>query len=115
MNPNVGLGLTNIVAALVIIVVSVPLVKHKVKMNRLYGIRLPKAFESSANWYRINAYGGRQLIVWQIPVLLAGVVCLFIPMQTMQQAASSLLLGVGPLVVCNAIALVRIVRYAKRL
>lgn len=46
--------LVGVLAALV----SIPLILRKVPMNRLYGIRVKRAFASERNWYAINAYGG---------------------------------------------------------
>jgi len=76
---NIMLGLTNSLTGLLLIAVCVPLAKRKVKMNRWYGMRLPKAFKSEENWYKINAYGGRLFIYWAIPLVLGGIVSLFLP------------------------------------
>ena len=62
MTNNVMIGLTDICTGLILIAVCLPLVKKKVKMNRWYGIRVPKAFRSEEDWYKINEYGGRQLM-----------------------------------------------------
>ncbi len=64
MELNAVLGLVNIAGACLMVGISLPLVKRKIKMNGLYGIRIAKAFESEDNWYSINEYGGRQLIIW---------------------------------------------------
>jgi hypothetical protein len=50
--------------------ISVPLVLRMIPRNRFYGIRIPKAFKSDPNWYDINAYGGKLLLVYG--VLLTG-------------------------------------------
>ena len=41
---------------------AVPLIMRKVPMNRVYGIRIRKAFISDSNWYALNAYGGKWLL-----------------------------------------------------
>ena len=41
-----------------VILVSLPLVLRMVPMNRVYGIRVSKAFASEQNWYQINTWGG---------------------------------------------------------
>jgi uncharacterized membrane protein len=46
------------------ILVSVPLAMRVVPMNRFYGVRHRKAFASKHNWYEINAYGGRLLMLF---------------------------------------------------
>jgi SdpI/YfhL protein family len=53
-------------------VLSLPLVFRKVPMNRAYGVRIPKAFESERSWYAINAYGGRLLLVYGLLLVLYG-------------------------------------------
>jgi hypothetical protein len=45
---------------------SVPLVLRRVPMNHVYGVRIAKAFVSDRNWYEINAYGGRLLLVFGV-------------------------------------------------
>ena len=59
MEPNVIFGLLDIVSGVLIIGISIPLVKRKIKMNRFYGFRIRKAFESDEIWYDLNAYGGK--------------------------------------------------------
>ncbi|MEM8954275.1 MAG: SdpI family protein [Verrucomicrobiota bacterium] len=67
------LGISHIIVALVIIGVSVPLMMKRIPMNRAYGVRIPIAFESDENWYRVNQYGGKVLMIWSLPVLIIGI------------------------------------------
>ena len=61
-------------AALLIIGVSLPLVKRKIKRNRWYGVRIPEAFKSEERWLEINEYGGRLLLRWGIEIaVMAGI------------------------------------------
>lgn len=53
---------------------SLPLVLRAVPMNRLYGIRIPKAFASDSNWYAINAYGGRLLGLYGLAIVAFGLI-----------------------------------------
>lgn len=69
---------TNIIIAIVLSALSVPLIYRKIPMNKWYGVRFPQSFRSEKNWYDINAYGGKILIVWMIPVLLFGIMGLII-------------------------------------
>jgi len=41
-------------------------------MNRFYGIRVRKAFVSERNWYEVNAYGGKLLLVFGLSLLVFG-------------------------------------------
>ena len=58
----------------VFIAVSVPLVARMVPMNRWYGVRTRKAFASEENWYELNAYGGKLLVVYGAFLVVAGLV-----------------------------------------
>jgi hypothetical protein len=78
MEPNIIFGLINIATALLIIGLSLPLVKHKIKMNHLYGILIRKSFESEENWNKINEYGGKQLIIWSVPLIVVGFYLFFL-------------------------------------
>jgi hypothetical protein len=57
--PYVLMGIGGLTAA-----VSIPLVMRWIPMNMLYGVRIKKAFVSDRNWYGINAYGGKLLLVY---------------------------------------------------
>ena len=59
-------------AGLIVIGISIPLILRRIPMNRFYGVRLPKSFASDANWYAINAYGGRVLAVAGAIISLVG-------------------------------------------
>jgi hypothetical protein len=103
---------SNIGAGLVFILISLPLLKGKIPMNYFYGMRIRRAFESDENWYRINRYGARQLILWSIPVILTGVAALFIPFD--EQKNLPLILLFAPAVAALASAFVTY-RYARTL
>ncbi len=65
MNP---VAILHIVVALLVIGLSVPLVKRKIKMNPWYGIRIPESFKSPERWFEINQYGGRLMLWWGIAI-----------------------------------------------
>jgi hypothetical protein len=79
---NIYLGSMLVGLAVLFIALSIPLMKRKVKMNPWYGVRIPKSFESEENWYRINAYGGKRLIVWSSLPALVGIVAFFLPLDS---------------------------------
>lgn len=91
-------GLLNIIAGLIFILVSIPLVRRKIGPNGWYGFRIAKAFESEENWYRINEYGGRQMIKWSAVIILIGVVALFIPLGP-EDHVLALLFGLAPVLI----------------
>ena len=115
MNPNIVFGLVNIGCALLLIGISIPLVKRKIKMNSLYGIRIEKSFQSEANWYNINAYGGKELIIWSVPIILTGIVSFVLTTTSVYKAALPFFLVIGVIPVCVLIAIIRILIYAKKL
>ena len=92
------LGISNICAAAVFILLSIPLLKRKVPMNRWYGARFKKSFESEENWYRINAYSAKQVMIWSVPLLLMGIVTLFLPLEGHTRLTQ--LVACAPLLIC---------------
>lgn len=48
---------------------AIPLILRRVPMNRVYGIRVPKAFVSPHNWYELNAYGGKLLLAFGLALV----------------------------------------------
>ena len=105
----------NIACALLFIGISIPLVKNKIKMNSWYGVRIEKSFKSKENWYKINSYGGKELIIWSIPIIISGIICFFVPASYEHKDLQFLLLGIGPITLCLAIAVIRIFIYANKL
>ncbi len=104
---NIGMGL-------LFIAISIPLVLRMIPMNGLYGFRIPKAFISAELWYDINAYGGKQMILWSfimIAVSIAGFFLVNAPASLMALLAAS----VGPVVIFPSIAVVVTLVYAARL
>jgi hypothetical protein len=76
---NILFGLMNTFLSFILICISIPLVKGHVSMNNFYGIRFKKSYESNENWTKINKYGGRQLIIWSIPLGIFGIASFFLP------------------------------------
>jgi hypothetical protein len=75
---NAKTAVTLICLGVILIAVSLPLYLGKIKMNRLYGFRIRKAFESEKNWYLINRYGAKALMYWSVVLMAAGIACLSI-------------------------------------
>ena len=93
------LGTSLVGLAVVMILLGLPLLMRKIPMNRWYGARFKKSFESEENWYRINAYSAKQLILWSLPLMIIGMATLFLPLAehpgwTQALALSPLLAGV---------------------
>ena len=105
------MGLTIICSAVIVILISIPMLKRKIPMNRWYGARFKKSFESEENWYRINAYSAKQLILWTIPILIIGIVTLFLPLEGNTGLFNAI--AFSPLLVCVPCLLSY--RYARKL
>ena len=69
----------NLVLGLVLLGFSIPMWLEKVPMNRWYGVRIQKSFESEENWYRINRFGGMLGVLTGLAIALVGVACLLWP------------------------------------
>lgn len=93
---NIILALSNIVVAFLIIGISIPLALRKIPMNHIYGVRFKKSFVSEENWYTINKYGGKQLILWSILLLIIGVSTFFLPLKV--SGVLTTLIGCAPLI-----------------
>ena len=111
MKTNLLPAVINILVGIVFIAISIPLVKRKIGMNDLYGFRISKSFESAQNWYNINAYGAKQLIIWSIFIILIGVAFLFIPINE----GTHLIFAVGPITLSVLITIIKTLIYANRL
>lgn len=105
---NVKTAVTLACLGLIVILVSVPLMLGKVKMNSAYGFRIRKAFESEENWYKINRYGAKAMICWGVVVIFIGMVCLFISPQLVLTVAK-----IGFILVF--VPIVQTLYYARRL
>ena len=91
------LGLSNIFFAFLLIGISIPLVRGKIYMNQTYCFRFMKSFESEENWYKINNYGGKQMIIWSILLFFIGIITLFLPIK--DNGVITILIACAPLIV----------------
>src|SRR5687768_3829441 len=109
--PNLLIGLSNLFCALLVAALAVPLLRRKVKMNLLYGVRFAKSFESEESWYRINEHGAERMIFWSAVLAVLGVVSFFMPFKEHEWLAAAF--GLAPLV--YLVACLESYRYAQRL
>ncbi len=73
------LGIINTFVGVLIVAVCIPLLMRRIKMNRWYGFRIKKSFESEENWYEVNEMGARIFIVWSFLLILGGLSAFFAP------------------------------------
>lgn len=104
-------GISDLVTGLLLILVSIPLILRKVGPNQVYGVRVRKAFASEANWYAINAVGGKWMAGAGIVLALAGACVMFWPPTTL---AGVLIASLAP-VPLVLLTLVPVLRFARTL
>ncbi|MDI6796814.1 MAG: SdpI family protein [Desulfatibacillaceae bacterium] len=95
-------------SGILLIAVSIPLVFNKIPPNHFYGFRLKKAFESEQNWYAINHYGAKVMIVWSCIMIAAGEM-------VFRMGLTSPFVEIAPLVVCMAAAIGQTVRFSRQI
>lgn len=104
-------GLSDLLTGALFVLLAIPLMLRKVGMNRWYGVRIPKAFASEANWYAINAVGGRWMAVAGGVLALAGGCVLLWPPTTV---TGLLIASLAP-APAVLLTLVPVLRFARRL
>ena len=78
---NLTVGLALVLSGALIIAVCLPLLKGQIKPNALYGVRMAKSFESDENWFKMNRYGAKQMMLWAGATIAVGLVAFFLPLQ----------------------------------
>ena len=106
------LGILHIGIAVLVIGFSIPLLLGRVRMNRWYGVRLPKSFKSESNWYALNRYGAVQMLWYSGALISVGVTVLCAPPQVGSVWFFGALAAPALLMIPM---LVMLLRYAKRL
>lgn len=96
-----------IIPGLIFIAISIPLLRNKIPMNQFYGFRIAKSFASAENWYAINRYGAKQLIMLSVLLIIAGIIMLYVSMPPLYR--------VIPIALVVIIATVRTALFARKL
>ncbi len=73
MNGTLFLSLVAITVAVVMAGLSIPMILRRVPRNRIYGVRFKASLKSDKNWYEINEYGGKALLLASVPIAACGV------------------------------------------
>ena len=107
---NIIIGCGDVLTGVLCILISIPLVKERVEMNRFYGVRLKKALRSKETWYRMNRQGGRILIRWSIGLIIFGILVIFVRLDNYPPLL--MLVALAPLFFLSAAAW-EIYRYSK--
>lgn len=72
--------ITFLVAGILFVVMSIPLIKRKIKINHWYGIRLPQTMTDENIWYEVNEIMGKYLLIFGIIVVILSLVLFLMPM-----------------------------------
>lgn len=107
----VFIGSSDLLTGLLLVLLAIPLIRRRVAMNRWYGVRIPKAYVSEANWFAINEVGGRWLAGAGVVLALVGGFVLLCPPTTV---SGVLIAALAPLPLV-LFTLVPVLRLAKRL
>ena len=68
-----------------IVLLCRPLIKREVEPNKWYGFRIPMAYRSDADWYRVNEVGARHMSVAGWILVLVGCLAPFLDFGTEEQ------------------------------
>jgi hypothetical protein len=112
---NIFFGIVNISTGVLLILISIPLILNKIPMNNLYGFRISKSFISEENWYKINNYGGKQLIFWSFLLIVIGILYFIFPIKNPQNEMLQILLSITPILICAAAVIVKTLIFSKEL
>lgn len=104
-------ALASLIAGIVIMLSSIPLIRRKVPMNFYYGVRIPAAFESDEHWYDINEYGGRLFLLWGVLIVLLSGLGFATPKQHWKTFS---ILALIPIIGGVALVVVQVLRYARK-
>jgi uncharacterized membrane protein len=72
----IWLVLLTLAAPVLLIILSIPMIRRKVKPNGWYGVRVPATLKNEALWYDANEYGGKALCAASVITLIAALVML---------------------------------------
>jgi len=114
-SPPIIFGIINITRGALFILVSIPLVLNKIPMNGIYGFRISKSFISEENWYKINNYGGKQLIYWSFLLIVIGLLYFIFPARNNSNEALSVVFATAPILICITVAIVKTIIFSKGL
>jgi hypothetical protein len=75
-----------------LVILSIPLLRNKIKPNGLYGFRIKSTLENPKIWYAVNHHFAKRLLLSGLAVSLAAILFYFIPNITLDQYAMGVLI-----------------------
>jgi uncharacterized membrane protein len=76
---RIAMLIMQIISALLLIGLSIPLIRRMVPPNHWYGFRVPRTLRDPVVWYEANAYSGRCLLGAGVAILVGGVSLYAVP------------------------------------
>jgi len=101
-------GWVNIGGGISLIIFAIPLLARQIKPNRFYGFRISKALDSDKNWYAINSFWAKKLVIWSVVTILCGIAFCFL------ESSMSITTGLMPVLLFTVIATVETLGYARK-
>ncbi|MBK7104820.1 MAG: SdpI family protein [Ignavibacteriae bacterium] len=71
--------ITFFITGFLFIVLSIPLIFKKIKINNWYGIRLPQTMLNEKVWYEVNSKVGKYIFILGLIICLLSVLLYFYP------------------------------------
>ena len=68
-----------ILGGVLLVAISIPLIKRRVKPNHWYGFRTPRTLKGPNVWYPANEFGARRMLWVGVAWIAAAVIFYFIP------------------------------------
>ena len=74
MKAMIDTALAHVILGLSLIVLGIPLACRLIPKNFWYGFRVGKTLATDENWFMANAYAGKWMVAWAIPIIISGIV-----------------------------------------
>lgn len=106
-------GICNMACGCLFALVGMVLAVARIPMGAWYGFRVPNATASRENWERVNRFGGQRLVVWAMPLVVAGVFCAFLAFPAPDSWMAPV--GLCPIFIFVVIPIIETTLYARHL
>ena len=106
----IGAILFFLLTGLLFVLLSIPMIKRRVKPNAWYGFRIPETTDNPEIWYPANVYAGKGLRISGLLTMIASLITLLIPGLTFDGYA---MVVMGVMLAGVLMTLALSIRYAK--
>ena len=74
--------LTTVLIAVITIALAIPMIKGKIKPNRIYGFKTNKTLSDATIWYKANTYAGKVMVFTGIIMIFFSLLFLLVTLFT---------------------------------